>query len=116
MGEVLNPVEIEQRIAECANRIARGVMVVSERHQEFLDAEREYDRAFALAYVQYDGPAHMRRYDAELSTGKERAARDVADVAHQAAKRQWQALQAELEALRSIGASVRQAYATGGGT
>ncbi|MBE3135295.1 MAG: hypothetical protein IMZ55_17655 [Acidobacteria bacterium] len=106
----LNPTEIEERILECSNRIARGVGVVSGAHETFLRAEHALDRAYARAYLDYDGPAHARRYAADLAVETERDSRDIADVAHQSARRQWQALTAELDALRSIGASVRQAY------
>ncbi len=116
MNQPLNPVQIEQRIQECADRIARGVMVVSDAHRAFLEADRAFDRAFAVAYVEQDGPVHMREKVARIQTMGLREARDLADVIHQQARRQWQAIVAELDALRSIGASVRASYATGGGS
>jgi len=116
MSEVLSPVQVEATIRDAAQRIANGVKVVSERHRAFLRADHAVDVAFAQAYLTADGPAHEKRYRAELATVAEREARDDADAAFQYATRQWRALQAELEAYRSIGASVRQAYATGGGS
>lgn len=115
MSEALNPVQVEATIRETAQRIANGVKVVSERHREFLRADHAHDLAYARAYLQADGPAHEKRYVAELDTQEERAARDEADAAYQYATRQWRALSAELDAYRSIGASVRAAYSTGGG-
>lgn len=114
-GEVqLNPVHIEQAIRECANRIANGVVVCDERYRAFLDADRAYDRAFARAYMNYSGPAHSKKYAAELETHDERQARDVADAAYQFARRQAEALREELRAWQSVGASVRMMYGVAG--
>ncbi|WP_100811758.1 hypothetical protein [Microbacterium sp. BR1] len=115
MSEPLNPVQIEAAIREASQRIAKGVSVVSERYRAFLQAEHTLDVAFARAYMAFGGPAHEKRYAAELETIAQREARDDADAAHRYAEKQWRALSSELDALRSIGASVRQAYAAGGG-
>ena len=111
---VLNPVDVERGIREVAERIARGVSVVSERYGAFLTAERAYDQAFARAYMAHEGPAHERKYAAELATEREREARDVADVAFRYADRTARALENELRALQSVGASVRQMYSVAG--
>lgn len=58
-------------------------------------------------------PAHCCDHEATLATEGERAARDVADAAYRLMDRNMKALMAELDALRSIGTSVRQAYAQG---
>lgn len=114
MGDVLNPVDIEQRINQCANRIANGVSVVSNTYAAFLDADRMYDRAFAQAYMAHKGPAHEKKYAAEIETGELRATRDEKDAAYRYADRKAKALLEELRALQSIGASVRQAYSVAG--
>lgn len=111
---VLNPVQVESSIREVAERIARGVSIVSERYTAFLDTERAYDQAFARAYLSAEGPAHERKYTAELATAREREARDLADAAFRYADRTAKALEAELRAYQSIGASVRQMYGTAG--
>lgn len=111
MTEALNPVQIEATIRGAAERISNGVKVVSERYRDFLHADHAYDLAYAKAYRAFDGPAHEKRYAAEEATADEREARDDADAAYRYAERTWKALAAELDAYRSIGASVRQAYA-----
>lgn len=116
MSEVLSPVQIEQTIREAANRISKGVQVVSERYREFLRADHALDVAYAKAYLSGEGSIEDRKKAAELATVTERETRDEADAAFRYADRQWRALTAELDAYRSIGASVRQAYATGGGS
>jgi hypothetical protein len=106
--EPLNPVDIESAIQRCSRNIARGVRVVSDAERKARAAEAEYDRAVARAYL--EGPAHEKRYAAELATAAERDARDIAQLAFKHADRQARALESELRAYQSIGASVRAMY------
>jgi hypothetical protein len=114
MTDVLNPVDIEAKIREVANSIAHGVKVCDHAYKKFLEAERTYDAAFARAYLGHQGPAHEKKYAAELATMRERETRDVADAAYRYTDRQAKALQDELRALQSVGASIRAMYATAG--
>jgi hypothetical protein len=114
MSDVLNPVAVESAIRECANRIANGVKVCSDRYRDYLKADHDLDIAYARAFMAHEGPQTEKRYAAELATEKERQKRDLADAAYRYADRQNRALQAELDAYRSIGASVRSAYAVAG--
>lgn len=114
MTDVLNPVSIETAIREVADRIANGVRVVSDRYRDFLTADRAYDQAFARAYMRHDGPAHEKKYRAELDTTAEREARDTADVAYQYARSTARALEDQLRAYQSLGASVRSMYGVAG--
>lgn len=109
-SEVLNPVDIENAIRKCSERIRNGVKVVTEARKTHQKAKRDYDRAFARAYLDYDGPAHERKYAAELATDKEREAMDVAEAAFKYALELSEALRDDLRALQSIGASVRAMY------
>lgn len=110
MSDVLNPADVEAAIRDLSNRISNGVRVVSDRYRDHLAAEREYEQAFARAYMAHDGPAHERKYAAELATMAERERRDAADVLFRYADRQAKALENELRALQSIGASIRAMY------
>ncbi len=111
MTEVINPVDIEQAIRTCSDRIHKGVKVVTDAERESREKVRDYDRAFARAYLAAsDGPAHERKYRAELATVTERNARDVAEVAFRFAERTARAVEAELRAWQSVGASVRAMY------
>ncbi|WP_336818946.1 hypothetical protein [Gordonia sp. MMO-8] len=114
MTEVMNPVDIESAIRGISNRIAKGVKVCSDRHKEFLAADRAYDQSFAAAYMAYEGAAHAKKYAAELATEKEREDRDLKDAAYRYAERQHRALQDELRAMQSVGASVRAMYSVAG--
>ena len=114
MPEPMSPVSVETAIRQCANRIAAGVRVCSDTYKAYLDSERAYQRAYAQAYLAADGPAHERRYAAEIATGEERYLRDECDVKYRYADRTAKAIEAELRALQSVGASVRQAYSVAG--
>lgn len=110
-----NPVRVEAAIHDCAQRISAGVMKSDKAYRVFLRADHEYDLAVAKAYVGFtDKPAHERKYQAELVTVQEREARDEADAVYKLMDRNMKAIQSELDALRSIGTSVRQAYAVAG--
>jgi hypothetical protein len=111
---VLNPVDIENAIRQCSDRIARGVSVCDERYRAFLKAEHAFDVAYAHAFLSYDGPANRAKYEAVLATQVEREARDNADAAYKYADRQARALESELRAWQSRNASVRSMYAVAG--
>lgn len=109
-----SPARVETEIYSCAQRIATGVMKADTAYKEFLKKDAAYDRAFAVAYLEAGGPAHERRYAAEVATAVERDVRDVADAAYKLMASNMKAIQSELDALRSIGTSVRQAYQVAG--
>lgn len=114
MTEPLNPVQIESHIRGLVNRIAKGIQVCSERYREFLDADRKYDRQVALAYLQAEGSIKDKDKQAELATTELRGQRDVAEAAYKHADRLHKALDLELRAYQSLGASVRQMYGVAG--
>jgi hypothetical protein len=114
MSEVLNPVDVETSIRDCANRIHRGVTVVTHAEAAFRDADRLFDVAFAHAYLDHQGPAHEKKYAATIATEEQRKTRDVAEMAFRHADRTARALSEELRALQSIGASVRAMYGSQG--
>lgn len=58
-------------------------------------------------------PAHERKYRTVLEVVEERIARDTADAEHRLMAANMKALERKLDAYRSIGTSVRQAYAQG---
>lgn len=116
MTDVLNPVDIETAIRNCSDRIAKGVGVCSDRYRAFLEADASYDQAFAHAYLNAAGPAHERKYAAELATAAERKTRDETDAAYKYADRKAKALELELRAYQSLGASVRSMYGVVGVT
>jgi hypothetical protein len=114
---VLNPVDIERRITDTVDRIAKGVGIVTDREAAAREKRREFDRAYALAYKESEGmPAHMRRYEADLLTMTEREAADDAEIKFRHAERNAKALEKELLAWQSVLNSVRAMYGAAGVT
>jgi hypothetical protein len=112
MSEVLNPADMEKAIQEISRRIHKGVRVVTDAEGHAREKRRQYDHAFALAYMTHEGPAHEKRYAAEVATTEQRAAAEDAEVAFRHAERNARALENELRATQSIGASIRAMYAS----
>ncbi|WP_151530558.1 MULTISPECIES: hypothetical protein [Corynebacterium] len=110
----LSPVQIETHIRELVNRIAKGIGVFSRAYGDFMEKDREFDRVRAAAYLAAEGSVEDRKQRAVLDTEKERAERDVAEQAYRHADRLLKALELELRAYQSIGASVRAAYGVAG--
>ncbi|SDZ57283.1 hypothetical protein SAMN05216215_110719 [Saccharopolyspora shandongensis] len=106
----LNPVQIEQNIRACAERIHKGVTVTTDAEREAKRLRREYDAAHSRAYLDHQGPAHEKKYAAELATQDEREAAETAEIAQRYAERTARAVEAELRAWQSVGASVRLMY------
>lgn len=112
--EVLSPVEIEHRIRDVASRITAGVMVCDERYGAFMRADHAYDLRYAREWLQATGTVKDKEATVEIATEQERAARDRAQVLYRTADRLAKALESELRALQSVGASIRQAYSVAG--
>lgn len=111
---VLNPVDVEHKIQEVSNRIARGVQIVTAAEREAREKRRMFDLAFARAYKQADGPAHERKYTAEIDAMPHREAADIAEIAFKHAERTAKALEKELFAWQSINNSLRSMYGAAG--
>ena len=110
---VHNPVDVERRIEELATRIAKGVAVVTAAEREARARRREADLTYAHAYLNADGPAHERRYAADIASMPAREAAELAELAFRHAERTAKALEKELIAWQSIGSSIRTMYGSG---
>ena len=110
----LTPIAVEDRIRELSTRIAKSASVCNQRYVEFLDADREFDKAFAQAYLAHEGPQSEKRYAADEVTMPERERRDVADAAYRYADRLSKALQSELMAFQSLNKSILAQYQVAG--
>ncbi len=106
----LNPEQIEAAMRLCNLRIARGVRVVTDAEKAYRDLDRAHDRAYAQAFLDWEGPQTEKRHAATLATDAEREARDVAHLAFQHVKRLAEALQDELRTLQSVNKSIIAMY------
>ena len=114
MTRPLNPPEIESKLLALSNDIARGVKIVSDAEKTYVDSQREFDRAKAKAQLEAQGTVAEREAQVELATASQRDQRDQDYLAFQHAKRTLRSLDQRIDALQSIGASVRQAYVVAG--
>jgi len=110
----LNPVSVEKKILEIVNEISDCLLAGRDALTRSLAANRAFDLAEAKAYMAYEGPAHAKKYAAVIATQQELIDRDAADVAYRFIDRTARALEKKLDAYRSLGAFVRQAYAEAG--
>ena len=110
----LNPVSVEQHILELTNRISKGIKIFSERYADFLEKDREFDKAYAHAYLRTEGSIKDKEKRAVIDTFESRTERDVAEVAYKQADKLLKALDSELRGYQTISASVRQMYANAG--
>jgi hypothetical protein len=113
-SDVLNPVDVENHIQSCSNRIAEGVRVVTQAEREARAKRRAFDLAFAHAYKRAEGPAHERKYSAEIESMPHREAADIAEIAFKHAERTAKALEKELFAWQSINSHIRAMYGAAG--
>ena len=111
---VHNPVDVEQRIEQTVNRIARGVQVVTNAERAAREAKRAFDLAYAYAYKKAEGPVHIRKYEADIATMPHRETADNAEIAFRHAERQAKALEKELFAWQSINSNIRAMYGAAG--
>jgi hypothetical protein len=111
-----NPVSIEQEILATVNELSHGIVTARDAHKANLDAERAYKRAYAQAFMAHKGPQTEKKIAANIVPEVMEAEdmRDVTDVAYSYAKDLNNTLGKKLDAIRSVGASVRQAYANAG--
>lgn len=113
-GDVHNPADVERKIEETKNRIAVGVKVVTAAERAMRKAKRDLDLAYAYAYKRHDGPAHEKRYAADIEAMPHREAADDAEIAFHHAERTAKALERELFAWQSILNSVRDMWNAAG--
>ena len=114
MSDVLNPVDAEREVLETANRIAKGVVIVSKAHNDELAAERAYKTANYAAYLAADGSIKDKEAQAYLDTVELREAWDIATVAHRRARDNANALDRKLSALQSVINSIKRMFGAAG--
>lgn len=110
MSEPLNPVQIESRIRELANTLARGIQTVTTALQAHKDALRDFELEEARAYMRHEGPAHEKKYAATIASIDFRKAADDAEVIWRHADRSARAVESELSAFQSLYKGVVQMY------
>jgi hypothetical protein len=113
-GSLHNPLDVERKIEETANRIAAGVKVVTAREKEMRDKRRAFDLAYAFAYKRAEGSIKDREYTADIDAMPHREEADNAEIAYKHANRTADALEKELFAWQAILKSVTAMYNAAG--
>ena len=108
------PAQVEQKILEISNRIARSASECNKRYQALLEAERAYELAYAQAFVQAECAQTEKKHRAIIATADLKEKRDIADAAYRYADRLAKALQAELMAYQSVSRSVLATFSAAG--
>lgn len=115
-GVVITPEDVERELVEIVEQLERGTVVMSEKVRALGDVSSEFEVQYAKAlHRSKERSADMRKAGALLAVEdlfREKAlletqVRLIRDTQHD--------LRAQLEAVRSIGASVRSAIGLGGG-
>lgn len=106
----LNPVDVENAIRDAVATVAEGVAVVSARLEQYRKAQREYDLAWAHAYMGAGGNMEERKQSAVIACRVLRESLDVAEVAWRYAERRAKAAESTLSAYQTISRSVQAMY------
>jgi hypothetical protein len=110
------PPAVDQAIENTRQRIENGVDVIDGLRRGVMKARKALAEAKAHAYVDSEGTIPERNAQVVLATADEVEALDAAIAAYEYAKDLQKRLSKDLDAYRSIGASVREAYRFTGGS
>jgi hypothetical protein len=121
-GDTLTPVQIEQKLRQLVNDLARAQAALRQARDLEVDARHEHDRARRRALLSEKSPKVTRggyttaERDAWVDQQVEdlKFTSDKATVVREAAQDHLRTLLAQAEIVRSLGASVRQAYELAG--
>lgn len=110
--EPMNPVQVEACIQWCQHHMARGVGIVREFQKAWQVADREYDEAYAIAYMRHEGPQTEKRQAATIAPAviRARLARDDARLLWDHSQRTLRRLEKELSGFQSLNKAMGAAY------
>lgn len=110
------PVDVEKAILDAVNDSAWGVSAAAKAYERYLDTARAHKKAHSRAFMRHAGPQTEKKIAAELDEDVMllEVERDAADVAYKYCKDLNSLLNDKLDALRSVGVSVREAYKNAG--
>jgi uncharacterized protein YicC (UPF0701 family) len=115
-GVVLTPDDIERELVEIVEQLERGTVMLSEKVRQLEQVSTEYDVQYAKAlWRSSERSADKRKAQALLTVEELFRERQLLETQVRLIRDTQHDLRAELEAVRSIGASVRAAAFMGGG-
>lgn len=108
------PPSIDNAIYTTRENIRKGIGIVDARRKAWMQAKKDLAEAKARAYLESEGTIPERNAQVTIATTAEAEAVDVAKAAYDYAKDIQKSLSKDLDAYRSISASVRETYRTTG--
>lgn len=107
-----NPASVEAEIGKILTEIETGTVLASKAYKAKKDALRAFERAYDRAYIAHNGPQAEKKIVARSNPEVEALAvtRDVTDIAYRDVQNTLNELGKRLEGMRTVSASVRQAY------
>src|SRR5688572_21045503 len=107
MYQPITQVEVEAEI----HRLVVDLEAETERllslGREASQAEVNYKREHAKAFLSADGPVNKREAEADVATSELLLARRISDVTYEACREKCRMIRTALDAYRSINANVR---------
>jgi hypothetical protein len=115
--EPMTPVQVEEAIQWCQHHLARGVGIVRQFQKAWQKADREYDEAYAYAYMRHVGPQTEKRHAATIAQEviDAREARDDAKLIYDHSQRTLRRLEKELSGFQSLNKAMGAAYGASNG-
>lgn len=115
-GVVITPAEVERELVEVVEQLERGSETIARLSRELGDVSTRYELDYARAlHRSQERSADMRKAAALLAVEDTYRAKALLETQLRLARDLQHDLRAQLEAVRSIGASVRSALWGGGG-
>jgi ribosomal protein S18 acetylase RimI-like enzyme len=113
-SHIVTPVNVEReiiRLCECCERV---ITEIAKRARAAAEADAEYKKVHAQAILKSEGTVSEREAHAALATQDQYRDRRIAEALLLAAQEAGRNYRAQLDALRSINANVRNAAGLSG--
>lgn len=111
MSAPISPVHVEQEIQRLSARLEAFTDEIAERAQAAAEADANYKRDHAKAFLAADGPVDARKATADVDCAELYKERRVSEALLLSAQEACRNIRAQLDALRSINANVRHQVA-----
>lgn len=115
-GGILLPTDVERELVEIVEQLEKGAALVVREATRRADLSLRYDLAYARALLKADGAADVRKARAMLVCEELYSELALTDARLRMCRDSQHDLRAMLEAVRSIGASVRSSMWEGQGS
>lgn len=109
----VTPAQLNEWLLDLSKEVSHALTECSQSAREAAEADRAYKQAWSEAYLQAEGAVRNREVMADAHTLDERYAAKDAEARSRSADLAVRARMAQLNALQSVAASVRQEHRWG---